>query len=116
MTDLTGTWNTLITDPSTSDKYKYVSEINVTQTGTLVMSLSAPGWDTWQGNLAVDPTGEEMLTAACSQDGQPRIIKARVSQDGNTLYGEWCIADEPFSPKGGYLAKRRISTAKGSSS
>ena len=116
MTDLTGTWNTLVTDPSTPDKYKYVSEINVTQTGTFVMSLSAPGWDTWQGHLAVDPAGEEMLTAACFQDGRPRIIQARLSQDGNTLYGQWYIAGEPFAPKGGYLAKRRISTEKGSPS
>ena len=116
MTDLTGTWNTLVTDLSTPDKYKFVSEISITQTGTLVMSLSAPGWDTWQGYLAADSTGDEMLTAACSQDGLPRMIKARVSQDGNTLYGEWYIADEPLSPKGGYLAKRRVSSEKGSPS
>jgi hypothetical protein len=116
MTDLTGTWTTLVTDPSTPDQYKYASEIKITQTGSLVTSLSAPGWDTWQGNLAVDPTGKEMLTAACSQDGRPRIIRARVSQDGNTLYGEWCFADEPRWPKGGYLAKRKISTERGSSS
>jgi len=118
MTDLTGAWNTLVTDPSTPDKYKYVSEINVTQTGNLVLSHSAPGWDTWQGYLVADPTGEEMLTAVCYKDGLPRIIKAQVSQDGNTLYGGWFIApaDGPLWPKGAYLAKRKVPTEKGSPS
>ena len=116
MTDLTGIWETLITDFSTLDKY--VGELHVTQTGNLVLSHSAPGWDTWLGSVAAEPTGVEMLTAFCHKDGLPRIIQARVSQDGDTLYGQWsmALASQPPRQTGAYLAKRRISGGKGSHS
>jgi len=98
MIDLTGLWDSEVVDPQTQERQK--GQLNITQTGNAIVSLSAPGWHTWHGYEDGD-----MLHAFYVKDGVPGILTLQISQSGTTLQGTWATG---LNESGPYVARRKL--------
>jgi hypothetical protein len=105
MTDLTGIWESEVTDLATPAKH--TGELNIRQTGTFVLSNSAPGWDMWHGYVEV-LNGAEWLTAFGYRDSIFYTVKAQVLSNGRFLTGIWT---ESLERSGTYSARRKVAPA-----
>jgi len=106
MIDLTGTWASEVLDPY--GPTKHTGQLNITRTGNLFLSTSAPGWDTWHGYL-----DGNILQAVYKKDGTSGTITAHVSENGTVLQGTWISWKDGLQQSGAYLARRLVSTENG---
>ena len=106
MIDLTGTWVSQVIDPEAPATH--TGQLNITRTGNLFLSRSAPGWDTWHGYL-----DDDRLHAVYIKDGTSGTITAQVSRNGAVLQGTWICWKDGLQHSGAYLAKRLSSTENG---